>query len=72
VTHYGFYNTVVGVGILLGNVATGSLIGAARAAGLAELVWLGLTAIGLVSAAALYALTRDGGKLAPSAALTAS
>ncbi|ODR19377.1 MFS transporter, partial [Mycolicibacterium porcinum] len=71
-THYGFYNTVVGVGILLGNVATGSLIGAARAAGLAELVWLGLTAIGLVSAAALYLLTRAGGKLAPAASLTAS
>ncbi|CDP89940.1 major facilitator superfamily transporter [Mycolicibacterium farcinogenes] len=71
-THYGFYNTVVGVGILAGNVATGSLIGAARAAGLAELVWLGLTAIGLVSAAALYLLMRDGGKLAPSTPLTAS
>ncbi len=60
------------VGILLGNVATGSLIGAARAAGLAELVWLGLTAIGLVSAAALYVLMRDGGRLAPSAPVTAS
>jgi hypothetical protein len=70
-THYGFYNTVVGVGILLGNLGTGWLIGAARAAGLAELVWLGLTAIGLASAAALYALMRDGGKLAP-ASLTAS
>ena len=38
---------------------------------MAELVWLGLTAIGLASAAALYALMRDGGKLAP-ASLTAS
>lgn len=71
-THYGFYNTVVGIGILLGNVATGSLIGAARAAGLAELVWLGLTAIGLVSAAALYVLMRDGGRLAPNMSVTAS
>ncbi|WP_448468835.1 MFS transporter [Mycolicibacterium sp. XJ870] len=57
-THYGFYNTIVGVGILLGNVATGSLIGAARGAGLASLVWLGLFAVGAVSALALYALDR--------------
>ncbi len=29
-THYGFYNTIVGVGILVGNLATGSLMQAAR------------------------------------------
>lgn len=57
-THYGFYNTIVGVGILLGNVATGTVIGAARAAGLAELVWLGLMGVGVASALALYALDR--------------
>ena len=29
-THYGFYSTIVGVGILVGNVATGALMQAAR------------------------------------------
>ena len=28
--HYGFYSTIVGFGILLGNVITGSNMGAAR------------------------------------------
>lgn len=59
-THYGFYNTIVGVGILLGNLATGSLMQAARSAGLSELIWLVLVVIGLVSAAALYRLDRNG------------
>jgi MFS family permease len=57
-THYGFYNTIVGVGILLGNVATGSALGAARSAGCPWLVWLGLAAVGALSALALHALDR--------------
>ena len=59
-THYGFYNTIVGIGILVGNLATGSLMQAARSAGVSELVWLALALIGLASAAALYRLDRTG------------
>ncbi|NNH75136.1 MFS transporter [Nocardia uniformis] len=55
-THYGFYNTVVGIGILLGNLATGAVVGAARAAGVDWAVWVGLMVIGAVSACALYRL----------------
>lgn len=57
-THYGFYNTVVGVGILIGNLATGAVVGAARAADLDWAVWAGLTAIGAVAAYALVRLDR--------------
>lgn len=57
-THYGFYNTIVGVGILVGNLATGSLMQAAKDLGRPELVWVLLSAIGLISAAALYWLNR--------------
>ena len=63
-THYGFYNTIVGVGILAGNLATGALLQAARDAGADELLWGGLALIGLVAALALHRLDR-GGHLAP-------
>ena len=59
-THYGFYSTIVGVGILAGNVATGALVQAARQQGLDALVWAALAAIGLLSAAALRSLARNG------------
>ena len=59
-THYGFYNTIVGIGILAGNLATGALMQAARIAGREELVWLALTALGFAAAAALYRLDRTG------------
>lgn len=58
-THYGFYNTVVGVGILAGNLATGAVLDAARSAGLDELVWGGFVAIGAVAAIALALLDRS-------------
>jgi len=58
-THYGFYNTVVGVGILVGNLATGAVMGAARAAGVDWAVWVGLTLIGIVAACALHRLDRS-------------
>ncbi|WP_280474120.1 MFS transporter [Nocardia asiatica] len=58
-THYGFYNTVVGVGILVGNLATGTLVGAARDAGLDWIVWAGSTAIGVIAAYALARLERS-------------
>ncbi|TLG08832.1 MFS transporter [Nocardia cyriacigeorgica] len=58
-THYGFYNTIVGIGILLGNLATGAVFGAARDASSEILVWLGLAAIGACSAFALHRLDRS-------------
>ncbi|MFC4376158.1 MFS transporter [Nocardia halotolerans] len=75
-THYGFYNTVVGVGILIGNLATGAVVGAARDAGADWAVWAGLTAIGAVAAFALVRLDRaasepgspEGGDLPPTSA----
>ncbi|WP_312884775.1 MFS transporter [Nocardia barduliensis] len=57
-THYGFYNTVVGVGILIGNLATGTVVGAARDAGADWAVWAGLSVIGLIAAFALHRLDR--------------
>lgn len=58
-THYGFYNTIVGVGILAGNLATGWAMGAARQAGAGELVWAGLFVIGVLAALALHLLDRN-------------
>ncbi|RJQ80833.1 MFS transporter [Amycolatopsis panacis] len=57
-THYGFYNTVVGVGILVGNLATGTVFDLARTAGLPELPWLGLLVIGVLCAGGLRWLDR--------------
>lgn len=64
-THYGFYNTIVGVGILAGNLATGSLLQAARNAGADELLWGGLVVVGLIAATALHLLDRRGHLTAP-------
>ncbi|MBF6456083.1 MULTISPECIES: MFS transporter [Nocardia] len=58
-THYGFYNTIVGVGILAGNLATGAVVGAARDAGADWAVWAGLALIGALSAFALHRLDRS-------------
>ncbi|GAA5108104.1 MFS transporter [Nocardia iowensis] len=57
-THYGFYNTVVGVGILAGNLATGAVVGAARQLGADWAVWFGLSLIGALAAFALHRLDR--------------
>lgn len=59
-THYGFYSTIVGVGILAGNVAIGALLQAAPERGAGALVWAVLAGIGLLCAAALRALARNG------------
>ncbi|MFE3445338.1 MFS transporter [Nocardia sp. NPDC059180] len=64
-THYGLYNTIVGIGILLGNLGTGTILDAARAAGLSSLAWAGLIAIGAISAGGLALLTRAGRLDAP-------
>ncbi len=58
--HYGFYSTIVGIGILVGNVATGSLVQIARDRDLPGLVWVVLVGIGVLCAAALRALGRNG------------
>ena len=58
-THYGFYNTIVGIGILIGNLATGAVVGAARAGGADWAGWAGLAVIGAVSAYALHRLDRS-------------
>lgn len=55
-TFYGFYSTVSGIGIALGNL----LVGASLDAG-GTLVWWGLAAVGLVSALAVRMLRLDPG-----------
>jgi MFS family permease len=57
-THYGFYNTIVGIGILVGNLVTGSIMDVAQRGGLGELFWAGLALIGIASALALRGLDR--------------
>lgn len=69
-THYGFYNTVVGVGILLGNLGTGAVFGILRNANLGALIWVALTVVGAVCVTALYLLDRSD-RLSPPPAETA-
>lgn len=59
-THYGFYNTVVGVGILLGNLGTGTVFGLASDTGHPALAWIALAALGAGSMFALHRLQRSG------------
>ncbi|MFB7978483.1 MFS transporter [Streptomyces vinaceus] len=59
-THYGFYSTVSGVGITLGNLATGGLWDYAAAHDMRWLTWAALTVTGLGCAGAVYALARTG------------
>jgi hypothetical protein len=57
-THYGLYNTVSGIGITLGNLATGAVWDAS--ADHPRLPWLALSAVGAACAAAVAALARTG------------
>ncbi|WP_371589373.1 hypothetical protein [Streptomyces virginiae] len=59
-THYGLYNTVCGIGITLGNLATGALLDTTRDMGRPALPWLVLALLGGGCAAALAALSRTG------------
>jgi MFS family permease len=59
-THYGFYNTVVGIGILIGNLATGAILQVTRDAGVSELLWGGLLLVGALAAVALHRMSRAG------------
>ncbi|WP_084759550.1 MFS transporter [Nocardia mangyaensis] len=71
-THYGFYNTIVGVAILVGNLATGAVLGAARSAGADRLVWLGIALIGALTAVAVgRALRPERGRHRRNSALSA-
>ncbi|MFE5050406.1 MFS transporter [Streptomyces sp. NPDC056637] len=63
-THYGFYNTVSGLGITLGNLATGALWDFAGQHDARWLTWGILSTTGLVCAASVAALARTG-RLAP-------
>ncbi|MFI1312707.1 MFS transporter [Streptomyces albidoflavus] len=67
-THYGLYNTVSGLGITLGNLATGALWDFAAAHDALWLTWAALTACGLGCAAAVFALARTGRIGAPAPA----
>lgn len=58
-THYGFYNTVIGIGILLGNLGTGAVFGFLSEAGLGALIWVALSVVGAVCVTALYLLDRS-------------
>ncbi|MFD0812200.1 MDR family MFS transporter [Amycolatopsis umgeniensis] len=58
-THYGFYNTIVGVGILLGNLFTGTVFDLARRAGWPEIPWLALAVLGVFCAWGLRGLDRS-------------
>jgi len=59
-THYGFYNTIVGVGILVGNLATGSVLSAVRRIGFSEILWAALILVGVIAALAIDRLDRAG------------
>lgn len=59
-THYGLYNTISGIGITVGNLATGALWDAAGAHGAMWLLWLALSATGLAGAWAITRLSRGG------------
>jgi MFS family permease len=64
-THYGWYNTVSGLGITLGNLATGAVWDLAEQHRLAWLPWLTLATTGLLCAGAVHALARTGRLAAP-------
>ncbi|ONI86552.1 MFS transporter [Actinosynnema sp. ALI-1.44] len=53
-THYGFYNTIVGVGIMLGNLFAGTVFDISPMSG-----WIGLVVIGCACVAGLHVLQRS-------------
>ncbi|MFJ3233876.1 MDR family MFS transporter [Streptomyces sp. NPDC086787] len=59
-THYGLYNTVSGLGITLGNLATGAVWDAAERLGRPELTWLVLASTGALCAGCVALLARTG------------
>lgn len=59
-THYGFYNTLSGIGITVGNLVTGLVWDAGQAHGWPWLVWVVLAATGAVGTTALALLCKAG------------
>lgn len=59
-THYGFYNTLSGIGITLGNLATGIMWDLGLTWGWPALVWVALAATGAAGTGALVLLVRRG------------
>ncbi|MFI5801585.1 MFS transporter [Streptomyces sp. NPDC051561] len=59
-THYGFYHTVSGLGITLGNLGVGALWDVARRHGMLWPVWATLLLTGLACAGAVAGLARSG------------
>jgi MFS family permease len=59
-TYYGLYNLLSGVGILLGNLASGGALDLARSADMPALPWLVLLGAGVASAMAVRTLQRKG------------
>jgi MFS family permease len=59
-THYGFYNTLSGIGITIGNLATGVVWDIGQTHGWPWLVWTVLAATGAVGTVALALLLRAG------------
>jgi hypothetical protein len=64
-TYYGLYTTLAGIGIAVGNVATGVAIDAGRDNGLPTAPWIALAATGALCAVAVAALRRRGHLDAP-------
>ncbi|VBA49601.1 MFS transporter [Mycobacterium pseudokansasii] len=54
-THYGFYSTIIGFGVLVGNLGIGSLMSSARRWNAHELPWIVMVLVGMVAA---YGLRR--------------
>ncbi|MFE9795505.1 MFS transporter [Streptomyces goshikiensis] len=70
-THYGLYNTVSGLGITLGNLATGALWDYAQRHQALWLVWTALALTGGACAVAVHLLARTG-RLTPPGLRTAT
>jgi hypothetical protein len=61
VTHYGFYSTIVGIGILVGNLAVGWLMSVAHRLHADEMLWGGMILVGTVTILRLHRL--EGGSV---------
>lgn len=64
-THYGLYNTVSGLGITVGNLATGAVWDTATRAGHPGLTWLALAGTGALCAGCVSLLARTGRLASP-------
>ncbi|PXY17568.1 MFS transporter [Prauserella sp. PE36] len=58
-THYGLYNTICGIGIAVGNLATGAALDLARSSGIPWVPWAALVAVGGMCAAGVHVLNRS-------------